>query len=329
MGVSLESNTTATAATAAHADAVVEAKKLGGQLKDCESESRRWADLMSETDDDDRSLFGEEDEGSESDEQEEIGSREALPRKDTDKTLRVAHEEKEAQDVAVSQSVSATKSLVASRGKEQWSQGQQPSRGQAKQQNGWHKDSWDCSSEAKKAPARQRQRWQGHEWYGASWQDSWQVCQWKAKDDQAACQATTEKPKCRPKRSPKLRGVEAKHQSQVDVGIEEEPVFRVMRRILGPGGQNMKLIADKTGARLRLRGKGSRFLEGPEQKESRDPLMLCISAPGAAAADEARVCVSAVLEQVYAEFRDFCREAGWPAPHLRIRFHDGARIGSR
>lgn len=31
------------------------------------------------------------------------------------------------------------------------------------------------------------------------------------------------------------------------------------------------------GVKLRLRGRGSGFLEGPEQRESNDPLNLCVS----------------------------------------------------
>merc|ERR1712070_554575 len=37
-----------------------------------------------------------------------------------------------------------------------------------------------------------------------------------------------------------------KWQCQFMIGIEEEPTFRVVRRLLGPGGKHVKAIADET-----------------------------------------------------------------------------------
>jgi hypothetical protein len=47
-----------------------------------------------------------------------------------------------------------------------------------------------------------------------------------------------------------------------DVGIENEMTFQVARRIIGVKGGNMKRIVRDTGIKLRLRGRGSGFLEG-------------------------------------------------------------------
>merc|ERR1712136_305481 len=49
--------------------------------------------------------------------------------------------------------------------------------------------------------------------------------------------------------------VTGKYQCQFIVGIEEERKFKVMRKLLGPSGANMRAIVDRTGAKLRLRGK--------------------------------------------------------------------------
>lgn len=120
-----------------------------------------------------------------------------------------------------------------------------------------------------------------------------------------------------------------KKQCQFIIGIEEDPVFRVGRCLLGPNGSNMKLIAAKTGCRLRLRGRGSWFLEGPYQQESTDPLMLCVSSPSEADHSQAIRLIEELLLSVYAEFRTFCKTEGWTVPDLRIRRNEGARKGAR
>jgi len=119
-----------------------------------------------------------------------------------------------------------------------------------------------------------------------------------------------------------------KKQCQFIIGIEEDPVFRVGRRLLGPHGSHMKSIAAKTGCRMRLRGRGSRFLEGPYHQESTDPLMLCVSSPSEADHVEAVRLIEELLLSVYAEFRAFCKSEGWQIPHLRIRRNEGAREGA-
>mmetsp|Transcript_5702 Transcript_5702/g.13146 ORF Transcript_5702/g.13146 Transcript_5702/m.13146 type:complete len:336 (-) Transcript_5702:83-1090(-) len=120
-----------------------------------------------------------------------------------------------------------------------------------------------------------------------------------------------------------------KRQCQFIIGIEEDPMFRVGRRLLGPNGSHMKAIAAKTGCRLRLRGRGSWFLEGPNQEESSDPLMLCVSSPSEKDHLKAVHLIEELLRSVYAEFQDFCEKEGWPVPELRVRRNEGARKGAR
>lgn len=110
-------------------------------------------------------------------------------------------------------------------------------------------------------------------------------------------------------------------QCQFIIGIEEDPQFRVGRRLLGSHGQIMKYIADKTSCRLRLWGRGSRFLKGPNQQESPDSLMLCISSLCANSHNEAA--------RFYAEYLEFCQENDRPVPDLQIRRTEGRRRGSR
>lgn len=107
-----------------------------------------------------------------------------------------------------------------------------------------------------------------------------------------------------------------KFQCQFIIGIEEEPKFRVVRKIVGPGGQNMKTIAEQTGAKMRLRGRGSKFLEGPEKKESSDPLMLCLSVTGRWAYETSAQQISQLLEKVYSEYRQFCHKSEIGRAHV-------------
>lgn len=102
------------------------------------------------------------------------------------------------------------------------------------------------------------------------------------------------------------------------IGIEEDSKFRVVGRLIGPGGEVMKQIAQESGAKLRVRGRGSNFLEGPERKESADPLMLCISAQDQCGFDCAVARVTELLEAVHEEYRAFCLKTGQPAPALSI-----------
>merc|ERR1712228_1070806 len=122
--------------------------------------------------------------------------------------------------------------------------------------------------------------------------------------------------------------VGTKLQCQFTWGIDEEPKFRVVRKLLGPAGAHMKRINSETGAKLRLRGRGSKFLEGAEQQESQDPLMLCVSAPDQDAYHRAVELVQEVLQGVYREYREFCAKAGRSAPELEVNLHQGARDGA-
>mmetsp|Transcript_5061 Transcript_5061/g.14015 ORF Transcript_5061/g.14015 Transcript_5061/m.14015 type:complete len:619 (-) Transcript_5061:147-2003(-) len=120
-----------------------------------------------------------------------------------------------------------------------------------------------------------------------------------------------------------------KFQCQFLVAIEDEPKFRVIRRLLGSSGANMKAIAQQTGAKLRLRGRGSRFLEGPEQVESTDPLMLCVSCTNRAGYDAAMGMTWQLMKRLYGEYRRFCIKTGKAKLDLRVQWHEGSRAGAR
>lgn len=108
------------------------------------------------------------------------------------------------------------------------------------------------------------------------------------------------------------------------IGIENDKEFQVVRRIIGAKGANMKRIVRQTeappavaGAKLRLRGVGSGYFEGAGQRESAEPLQLCVSCTSSEGYRTAVKLVEELLETVYAEYRQFCRETGRTEPELR------------
>jgi len=125
------------------------------------------------------------------------------------------------------------------------------------------------------------------------------------------------------------KAVSAKFQCQIVIGIEEDNKFRVVRRLLGSGGENMKNINQQTNAKLRLRGQGSKFLEGDEQKESTDDLMLCISVEDKYGFETAKTMVSELIEGIHHSYSAFCHKSGKACPDLRVQIHEGYREGSR
>lgn len=131
------------------------------------------------------------------------------------------------------------------------------------------------------------------------------------------------------RRNSRQRGaLKKKTQGQIIIGIEEEPEFRVVRKILGTAGAHMKRIATSSGAKLRLRGRGSKFLEGLDQVESEDPLMLCLSAQTTDSYSEAVRLTTRHLEDVYKEYRAFCLRTGRLSPDLYAEVHEGPRDGA-
>lgn len=172
---------------------------------------------------------------------------------------------------------------------------------QSKASSSWEKGAW-ASAPSQQISTQAAASWQQNGWAASkTWADSssWGQHEWV----------------------PRPR----KWQCQFIVGIDEEPVFRVVRRLLGPAGKNVKAIAEETGAKLRLRGVGSKFLEGPEKLESTDPLMLCVSTSTEPGYNTAAHMVQEILERIYAEYQEFQLNNGVSMPLLGIQMHVGAR----
>ena len=119
-----------------------------------------------------------------------------------------------------------------------------------------------------------------------------------------------------------------KYTCKFEIQIRNDKEFQVARRLIGSKGHHMKRIVSKCShgaghahdvVKLRLRGRGSGFKEGPEQKESDEPLHMCISSKFE---DKYRVAVAEVeklLKQVYRDYAKFCKKKGLPVVQLAVQ----------
>jgi len=119
------------------------------------------------------------------------------------------------------------------------------------------------------------------------------------------------------------KGLSDKLQCQFTIGIEDTPAFPVVKNIIGKTGANMKLIVNASGAKLRLRGRGSGFLEGHEQQESTDDLMLCVSCQDHTGYEVAKRLVTELLEDIYKNYKTFCGK------DVHVNINEGYRAGAR
>eukprot|EP00929_Paragymnodinium_shiwhaense_P008476 TRINITY_DN112431_c0_g1_i1.p1 TRINITY_DN112431_c0_g1~~TRINITY_DN112431_c0_g1_i1.p1 ORF type:complete len:403 (+),score=74.21 TRINITY_DN112431_c0_g1_i1:100-1308(+) len=185
-----------------------------------------------------------------------------------------------------------------------WSHGSDSSGRSSGKKSSWQRHSSGSGASSSKAA------WTGDasSWYGSS---DWSAGQdWSTSRNGAA--------------GSKGNGRRGKWQCQFFVGIEEEETFQVVRRLLGPHGKHVKAIAEKSGAKLRLRGRGSGFKEGPQGEESTDELMLCVSVSEKHGYAAAVNLVWEHLESIYKQYA----EASPEAAGLQVRMHEGPRDGS-
>jgi len=87
----------------------------------------------------------------------------------------------------------------------------------------------------------------------------------------------------------------------------------------------MKRIVKQSGfdAKLRLRGRGSGFLEGAQKQESQEPLHLCVSCKDYLGYKAAVEQVEQLLHEVYGEYQEYCAMRGQRFPEeLGIAMHE-------
>jgi len=87
------------------------------------------------------------------------------------------------------------------------------------------------------------------------------------------------------------------------IGIPGDDDFNVKKKIFGPGGKNMKCITSRSpGAKIRLRGEGSGFLEWDTGMESPEQLQLNVSVVDRAGYERVRSEVATLLQKLYDEY---------------------------
>ena len=87
------------------------------------------------------------------------------------------------------------------------------------------------------------------------------------------------------------------------------PDYNLVPAIIGRGGHNIRIIHEQTGAKIRVRGRGSGHLEVDDAKEANVPLMIVISADGILVGHQFVLAVQLVLRrlsEVNLLFRNFC-----------------------
>ena len=105
-----------------------------------------------------------------------------------------------------------------------------------------------------------------------------------------------------------------KYTCKYEILIPNDKEFQVARRLIGSKGCNMKKILNECktnnnvndNIKLRLRGRGSGYKEGPQNKESDEPLHLCISAKNQEEMKKACAKVDELLNKIYEEYKKFC-----------------------
>ena len=104
-----------------------------------------------------------------------------------------------------------------------------------------------------------------------------------------------------------------------EIMMENDKDFQIARKLIGAKGCNMKRIVESCGygdyndyndVKLRLRGQGSGFKEGPYNKESDEPLHLCVSSKYLDKYQYACELVEELLESVYEDYKKYCYRNG-------------------
>ena len=127
-----------------------------------------------------------------------------------------------------------------------------------------------------------------------------------------------------------------KYTCKYEILIPNDKEFQIARRLIGSKGCNMKKIIDECKllephsndiVKLRLRGRGSGYKEGPQNKESDEPLHLCISAKNKEGMEKASECINELLSKIYEDYKKHCAKNGIkPISEISKRIDGGNSI---
>lgn len=130
------------------------------------------------------------------------------------------------------------------------------------------------------------------------------------------------------------KGTSGKYTCRFEILIENDKDFQVARKLIGSKGCNMKRIVENcsgpneySDVKLRLRGKGSGYKEGPYNRESDDPLHLCISSRNQEKYLQACQLVQDLIATVFEEYKKFCaKQNKTPVSKLALKKEEGLPI---
>lgn len=91
---------------------------------------------------------------------------------------------------------------------------------------------------------------------------------------------------------------------RIEIGIEDDYEFRVVKRLIGPKGKNVQdIVAANKGAKVWILGKGS-----CSWLDSVGPLTMCVGAMQHEVYESALTSVQELLEKVREDHRNFLRQ---------------------
>lgn len=97
-------------------------------------------------------------------------------------------------------------------------------------------------------------------------------------------------------------------EENIPIGLDKYKPFHVRGYIVGTGGQNVKHIQTETGCKIRVKGRGTGFLERDTGREADVPMYLHITGSDPAKLEEAKnMCrdlITSVAEQIEERWKD-------------------------
>ncbi|KYO02298.1 hypothetical protein PGSY75_0510100 [Plasmodium gaboni] len=113
-----------------------------------------------------------------------------------------------------------------------------------------------------------------------------------------------------------------KYTAKYEVQIDPFNGFDIAKRIIGLKGTNMKKICIDTDCKLRLRGRGSGYLEGEEKKEANESLHLCVSCQKYDHYVLAKKLIEQLLVKIYMDYDTWLFNHGKPYANLKPKTYE-------
>ncbi|KJP88869.1 hypothetical protein AK88_01559 [Plasmodium fragile] len=113
-----------------------------------------------------------------------------------------------------------------------------------------------------------------------------------------------------------------KYTAKYEMQIDPFNGFDIAKRIIGLKGTNMKKICIDTDCKLRLRGRGSGYLEGEEKKEANESLHLCVSCQKYDHYVLAKKLIEQLLVKIYMDYDTWLYNHGKPYANLKPKTYE-------